>query len=1048
MILNKSQLVTNINNELTDSANRQISPEDIRHNLVDIIDSAHNLLIDRNISSLNIATHSDSRDSSFGINTLSNISLPGGNSADNTAIGFNALKSNYQGLKNVAVGSYALSCNAYGSGNIAVGYQALAGNTVGHTNIGIGMYTLHNNKGGQNNVAIGRGAGYYVGKTTSNKLFIANHPVSEDYICNNPDGTGLSPLIYGDFGTGQVGINTPSLHSNAVLQVGGNFTPSITNKYSIGSADYRWRYALLQSGIYFDDLYFGKSPYIDGFSVLGDLVPSNDDRYSLGSSARIWQSGFFNDIQVTGTAYINELVSITQDYSTNKNLYVGINQDGDGYLNDENLSGGGYGLKSTSDTYEITFYPSTDGLSCFDGVKNKSTWRSNISLEVPSGGYFRANSIVSYEVGNQNCYGLYFNSGISYISRKNVLQVNPGSEQGHLAGVGNVNIVSNSGELEDYVFSLLSVESGVSVSQRFITGSKHRSIDPSNDKDKLKGFEIKYIDDSNSEVQGALSDRLVIGSYNYTSDFVNGLTFMKDSPDGSVLCVTNISDITEDILPETIFNIRSDSEAVVRVTSETDEETKAAIQLLGIENCETSGIEIAYHSNSGVADFTMYDNSEDSLFIRFNAPSGSIGILSSGVTTEAITIGHSGISGLPVIALKDSTYIDDLQEEFLPTSGYGKIYNLYNDKTYANQYNDLKFLDPSGNSFDIIVNKLDNVDARAVYTDPSGNTFAGYLAPSGRKEITEAVSGNTVYGYQGLYNILSGSGNIAIGYNSASGIQRGNDNIVIGSNSFNTMSSGNNNIVIGNKSFIRDNDGSTSGNIIIGNNLGNNSTGSYRFLLGSKENVILMDGSLGPKNADKYLTFPSGGTIYINSYNDSESLKLANDNIQVIDYGGSDYPENSLNFTFTGNESSTLLTLNHEHAPLTNKTFYASQNRPYAELNGDLKLKGTISFSDGTSLYSSAFLRTISALTLQVNSLFVEGYVAETIENPQNAKNPTTGELIAKNASWNDVGSYTLVNRDVTSRIPQGAYVIAININDEYRPIWISAIDVLGSCCD
>jgi len=1060
MILSKSELVNNINTEISDQSFGQISPYDIRHNLLDIIDSVHNLFTDQDINGKNLGTQGV-RNSRLGIGTIENSILPGAINEDNIAIGYNALRSNFKGVTNTAIGSYALSCNVYGSGNIAIGYQALAGNTVGHTNIGIGSYALYNSKGGQNNLAIGRGAGYYIGKNTNNKLFIANHSVSSEYICDNPNGSGLTPLVYGDFNTKQFGINVNSLHANSSFQVSGNITPSLTDSFDVGINGYRWRYINTSSGVFYgNNLYIGRGFQVSGIAVSGNLIPSTDNAYVLGSNQNSWASGFFKDIIVTGVATINQLTYVNTNYVTDKTFYVALNN-GNGYLSDEEIVNGGFGIKSSGSNpeylrdYNILFYPASSGESCFEGIFNKSTWRTNTSFQVPTGGYIKTNSIVSYE-NESNCYGLHFNSGISYISRKNILNVNPGSSNGHIAGIGNINFIANSGSLDDFCLSVISLESGVNVSQRFLTGAQSREKDLANgNKDKLRGFEIKYIDDALYSPQGFLSDRLIIGSYNNTSEFVNGLTIMKDSEDGAVFGVTNISSITSDILPATIFNIRSDNEAILRVTAETNAYEKSALQLLGNDNCEISGVELAYLNNSGIADISMFHDENQDIFIRLNQPSGSIGILSSGITNEAITIGHSGISGLPVISLKDSTNIQYLQTEFIPTSGYGKLYNIYNNKSYANQYNDLKFLDPSGNIFDLVVNKYDNLDARSIYTDQNANTFGGYLCPSGRTNITGSISGNTAYGYQSLYGIISGSGNVIFGNNSASGIRQGNDNIVIGQSSFNTISSGNKNIVIGNRSFIRENLGSTSGNIIIGHDgVGNSTSGSYHFLLGLNQNTILLDGTLGPTNNDKKLILPSGGKIYLHNNNNTESLGIQNNIIEVIDSGGSDYPENSLIFKFTANESVNLLKLDHNSNPLTNAANYSSANRPYAELNGDLKIRGNISFSDGSSLGSSNFLTRIDSVesgiaitNSGIDALIIEGYALNTISPPSNGSSPTSGYIKLKNESWQDTTTQLIVNRDTTCLINSGDYVVAIKVNNQYRPIWINAIDTVGSCC-
>jgi len=58
--------------------------------------------------------------------------------ANNTASGFEALKSNTTASSNTANGVYALTANTTGDNNTAVGYQALYSNTTGTYNIGIG----------------------------------------------------------------------------------------------------------------------------------------------------------------------------------------------------------------------------------------------------------------------------------------------------------------------------------------------------------------------------------------------------------------------------------------------------------------------------------------------------------------------------------------------------------------------------------------------------------------------------------------------------------------------------------------------------------------------------------------------------------------------------------------------------------------------------------------------------------------------------------------------------------------------------------------------
>ena len=84
---------------------------------------------------------------------------------DNTAGGFSALRNNTVGHSNTASGSRALYSNTTGSRNTAVGYNALYYTTGGDldalqssSNTAIGAFTLHYNTTGASNTAIGEGA--------------------------------------------------------------------------------------------------------------------------------------------------------------------------------------------------------------------------------------------------------------------------------------------------------------------------------------------------------------------------------------------------------------------------------------------------------------------------------------------------------------------------------------------------------------------------------------------------------------------------------------------------------------------------------------------------------------------------------------------------------------------------------------------------------------------------------------------------------------------------------------------------------------------------
>jgi hypothetical protein len=205
---------------------------------------------------------------------------------------------------------------------------------------------------------------------------------------------------------------------------------------------------------------------------------------------------------------------------------------------------------------------------------------------------------------------------------------------------------------------------------------------------------------------------------------------------------------------------------------------------------------------------------------------------------------------------------------------------------------------------------------------------------------------------------------------------------------------------------------------------------------------------------------PSGGHLRVYNSNNSEAIGIRNNVIEVLDYGGSDYPENELYFAFTGNKTKNILKLNHNAEPITTVPTYFQPNTsvPYAELSADFRILGAIRFSDNTSLSSASQITTnknnIEVLTSGINnlsqglsSLLVEGYCPLKISAPINAANPTVGSLVIKNSVWADAGSVTLVNRDLNLNIPQGAYVIALKINNEYRPLWINSQEDCNVCC-
>jgi len=1080
MILNKDVLVNNIATELSDNSTGQISPYDIRHNLLDIIDSVHLLTKGFPLDGSNFNTRA-TRTTRIGEDALSKMELAGYFSIDNTAVGHSALKGNYQGIKNTAVGSHALFCNVYGENNAALGYSALGGNTVGHANVGLGSFTLNNNKGGNFNIAIGQGAGYYA-KDVSNKLFIASHSVDSNYICDNPLGSGLTPLVYGDLSDLKFGIAVNSLHSDGTLQVSGGISPAYQDHSNLGSNFYSFRYLYLTSGIFFDpNLYIGKS--VNNIEVKGDLLPQTHNTYDIGQHDKIWANAYINNLYVSGLATLNAFTAIEHTYFFNKTINLAssgnISVDGGGpesiyeysdeaspiitavgYLPDESLNGAGINVQSSGAsylrTYEFVFSPQDPSLTCLqsDNPYSRSAWNSNISLHLASGTHLKTDRVIFPSsiniVNSSGCFGIFSRGSGLFFSKSEFVSHNQ-HPSGYLAGVGNVNFYATSGSSLDYVINFASPESGVTIRQRFLNGVKQKDADSlNNNKDKLNGFEIQSIDDSNEYTFGPIADRLVIGSYYNTSKLINTLTIMKSDTSDGIIGITNLTPNSENTLPETSLNIRAANDAIGRFTAENEASTIAAIQLVGGSNCLQDGFETSYLNGSGLADISMYVDSGKSIFFRFY-DNQTLGLFTSSgskpTVKDMLTMGDAFNNNALISMYENNQAIG-------PRTNHAKIY--VKSKVRPKQTHSVYATDGSGNTHDLIVNPYDVTDARGLYTDPSGNTFGGLYCPDRRDDIN-GPQRNTGLGSGVLFNIGTGNDNTIIGTNSASGINSGNRNVIFGSNNARFASILNDNIVIGQNTF-NTSQNNLSYNIVLGNGIGSSINNNYNLLIG-QSNTILLEGKLGPGNANKYLAMPSGGRFLVNDSTNTDALQIRANYIDVIDRGGNDYPNNSLAFTFSGNESAELLSLNHSANPMGNPALYRLPipARPYAELQGDLRVRGAIRFSDSTSLASASFLNNIDVLESELASTntlvnyirqsFVEGYVNQQINAPASPSLPTVGVLFTKNKDWQDSEQVTIVNRDTTSTIHAGAYVIAIRVNNEYRPLWISASDTKCQCC-
>lgn len=1045
MILNKLVLVSNINQDISDNSTGAISPYDIRHNLLDIIDSVHLLTSGENIVSRNFGSIA-TRSTRAGYETLSKFGLDNYTSIDNSAFGYHALKSNYRGSRNTALGSTSLSCNIYGSDNTGAGYSSLAGNTTGFGNIGVGSYALSKNRTGNWNIALGHAAGYYA-KDVSSKLFIASHPIDDQHICDNPEGSGWRPLVYGDLdkNTLRFGIATPTLHDFGTLQVSGAISPSLHDAYNLGhpSASFKHLYLTNSIKIGSSSLSFASGQIYSS----SNLTPSNSNSY-LGTSYQRWSKGYFNSlitnyftatqkahylhhtIYLASSGYIDTLdgggAYSLYDYSPSPEETTHPN----GYLPDEDLLGAGLVLRSIDKQFEFLFHPHNSGnfaINCYEEENDYSSshWSSNVSLHIDSGCHVLTSRVIGYGdtlslTTNSGCVGIYLDSGRDILVGDEYWLDN----KSEIAGLGNFNVIT-SGE-SDYTVSIISPESGVTITQNFLSYAKNRVIDIINNKEKLQGYSLQYINDE--QVLGAPSDRFCINAFNNTSTPVNSLILLKDTVGGNGFCgINDLGSDSQNFLPATTLNVRSEFNGTIRISSENSIPSQTSLQLVGNNNCLENGFEIQYVYPSGYTDFNIVKDSGSTTVLRVN-DNNTLDIFATSGTQhdDMITIGD---------AIHSNVFVAVYEGSGIPASGesYGKIFVNKKDAD-PTQSSTLKYMDSSGNIFDIALNKYDS-NSNLLFTDNLANTFAGINCNADRSGVSPSL-GNTAIGFSGLYDIAGGNYNVGIGAYALSDITTGSYNIGIGSNVLSDVT-----------------DQSISNNIVISTQGISNISSDYNFCLGVNDNVVLLSGSMGPLNSDKYLYMPDGGRFSLLNGGNNNQLLLESNNIEVIDQTGNTYPQNSLSFSFTADSTNDLLILNHANAPISTTPSYAASTNPFAELKGDLRLLGDIKFSDGTSMdtYSDVtalissvmeIFDAISGVNNILETLIVEGTSLERIAPASNIESPSTGTINLRNGS-----NVVITNRDKYTEIRKNEYIIAIKIGSEYRPIWIGG-DSLLPCCD
>ena len=968
-ILPKQTIVSNINSEILDNSRMMISPYDVRHNLIDMIDSTHLFLNGKEISTSNFATP-DTRTTIGGKEALSKLYIPQYISVDNSAFGYRALHNNYIGGENTAIGSYSETCNVYGSGNTAVGYKSLAGNTFGHNNTVLGANALQSNRHGKNNIAIGAGAGYYHGSGTSSdydyKFYLGINNVTSLTDCPDiTEGAGSVPLMYGELDNVRLGIGTKNLHSASTLEVSGVVSPSLSGVYDLGKEKFGWKTAWLSHSVN-DDIYFSGGKIGVGtaspsgtqglLTVAGNIVPHEGDRYNLGTSDLKWK-GHFSDLTVDNlTSLTFEKIS-SCEYEC-KTLYLATSGicDGEptpcGYLDDQTLDGAGIVIVSSGTSpsnyrrrYEWLFSPSGSAPDCLEdhNINSQSSWNSNISINIASGNHLQTDRTIGREslslLSESGCFGLFFendlhsnNSNTVYFTRERHID---GTDviQNKASGV---NFLSSG---VDYDVSYTSLTSGVVIGQKFV--SRASRIKNTGGVDHVVGFGINYTDAEDEVLSGQKKDRLTISSYNDATSPLDAITLMRTKGPGLV----GITDSSSNPLPNTIFNIQSTGNAVVRVMSPTSYDS--TLQLLGRSNSATHGLDITYDEGDERADLSMISSSTKTKVISID--DNNVGIKVESPESDLSVGGEISMSQF------------EYNRTASNNAGFGKIFVTEGSTSAVPQL--LIFQDDEGNKINISPNSEDVNSFSTVFGDANGNQFAGFLSPLSRASADLADNERNIsYGPSGLHDLSSGDDNVAIGYRAGHNIDTGSKNIFVGTNAGGGIRSGQNNVIIGTNVADDEVISSMDNSIFIGSDdLGRNATADYSLYIGAGDGYTILKGIMGPNQSDKFLEVPESKFIVSRS-TDNITIKhspnfFGTDKVASIfnkNDSFSNNPDGGIAFTFTGADGleKTFMTMRHhvDHMTTTPSFAVASPERPVMSVSGDINVLGGLRFSDGTSV--------------------------------------------------------------------------------------------------
>ena len=66
----------------------------------------------------------------------------------------------------------------------------------------------------------------------------------------------------------------------------------------------------------------------------------------------------------------------------------------------------------------------------------------------------------------------------------------------------------------------------------------------------------------------------------------------------------------------------------------------------------------------------------------------------------------------------------------------------------------------------------------------------------------------------------------------------------------------------------------------------------------------------------------------------------------------------------------------------------------------------------------------------------IEGFMTEDLDPPTDYLNPTSGKILTRDENFATSDTYWVTNRDHTFAASGGYFLMAMLVNNEYRPVW------------